>query len=48
MTTTAPATPHHTHWLYQTLAVVGIALGIFIITVGTYLLIFPTPCCAGM
>ena len=48
MTTIAPVTPDRTHWLYQTLAVVGIALGVFIISAGLYLLIFPTPCCAGM
>lgn len=48
MTVTAPTTPNRSHWLYQALAIVGIAVGIFIIAAGMYLLIFPPPCCAGM
>lgn len=49
MTTTAPApTPQSTRWLYQALAIVGIAVGIFIIAAGLYLVIFPVSCCAGM
>ncbi len=49
MTTTAPApTPQSTRWLYQALAIVGIAVGIFIIAAGLYLVIFPMSCCAGM
>lgn len=48
MTVTAPTTPTRSHWLYQTLAIVGIAVGIFIITAGLYLLIVPQPCCPGM
>ena len=41
MTETAPATPRHprlTRWLYATLAVTGIAVGIFVISAGVYLL----------
>ncbi len=41
MTETAPATPPHptwTRWLYPTLAVTGIAVGIFVIFAGVYLL----------
>ena len=40
-TETAPATPPHrtwTRWLYPTLAVTGIAVGIFVIVAGAYLL----------
>lgn len=48
MTTTAPATPQSTQRLYQALAIVGIAVGIFIIAAGVYLLTIPMPCCAGM
>lgn len=48
MTITAPSTPVQSHWLYQTLAIVGIAVGIFIIAAGVYLLLFPPLCCAGM
>lgn len=48
MTTTAPVTPQSTHWLYQALAIVGIAVGIFIIAAGLYLVMFPMSCCAGM
>jgi hypothetical protein len=41
MTDTAPATPATrtwTRWLYPTLAVTGIAVGIFVIAAGVYLL----------
>jgi hypothetical protein len=41
MTDTAPTTPPHrtwTRWLYPTLAVTGIAVGIFVIFAGVYLL----------
>lgn len=48
MTLTSPTTPLRPQWLLQILAVVGIAVGIFIIAAGVYLLIFPPPCCAGM
>ena len=40
-TETAPAAPPHrtwTRWLYPTLAVTGIAVGIFVIVAGAYLL----------
>ena len=48
MTVTAPTASVQSHWLYHTLAMVGIAVGIFIITAGVYLLIYPPSCCAGM
>lgn len=47
-TSTTPTTPQSTQWLYQALAIVGIAVGVFIIAAGLYLLIFPMSCCAGM
>lgn len=47
MTVTAPTTPNRS-WLYQTLAIVAIAVGIFIIAAGLYLLMVPQPCCPGM
>lgn len=59
MTETAPATAPHrsrTRWLYPTLAVTGIAVGIFVIFAGVYLLFVhpssghaPQPdCCKSM
>ena len=58
-TETAPAAPPHrtwTRWLYPTLAVTGIAVGIFVIVAGAYLLVVhPSPghsaqpdCCKSM
>ena len=41
MTDTAPTTAHHrtwTRWLYPVLAVTGIAVGVFVIAAGVYLL----------
>jgi hypothetical protein len=60
MTETAPAAPPRptwTRWLYPVLAVTGIAVGIFIIVAGAYLVFFVHPgsghasqpdCCKSM
>jgi hypothetical protein len=60
MTETTPATPPHptwNRWLYPTLAVTGIAVGIFVIVAGAYFLFFVHPssghsaqqdCCKSM
>jgi hypothetical protein len=60
MTETTPATPPHptwSRWLYPTLAVTGIAVGIFVIVAGAYFLFFVHPssghsaqqdCCKSM
>lgn len=43
MTVTAPTNQNRPHWLYQTLAIVGITVGIFVIAAGLYLLLVPRP-----
>ncbi|WP_156452814.1 hypothetical protein [Mycobacterium gordonae] len=59
MTDTTPATasrPAPTRWLYATLALTGIAVGIFVIAAGVYLLFFQSgsgnpaqpDCCKAM
>lgn len=52
MTDTAPATtsmtPPRTRWLYPAFAITGIAVGIFVIAAGLYLLFAHPNCCGGM
>lgn len=47
-TTPAPATRTWTRWLYPALAVTGIAVGVFVIAAGLYLLFANPSCCASM
>ncbi|WP_154677664.1 hypothetical protein [Mycolicibacter icosiumassiliensis] len=44
-TPAAPAPPTWTRWLYRALAMTGLAVGIFVIAAGTYLLFFAHPGC---
>ncbi|WP_165605693.1 hypothetical protein [Mycobacterium kubicae] len=50
MTDTAPTTTGtRTNKLYHALAITGIAVGIFVVVAGVYLLFFaPSDCCGGM
>jgi hypothetical protein len=48
-TTPTPTTATWTRWLYPALAITGIAVGIFIIVAGVYLLFFAhSGCCGSM
>jgi hypothetical protein len=42
-----PTTATWTRWLYPTLAITGIAVGIFIIVAGVYLVFFAHSGCCG-
>ena len=46
--TEAVSTPNRSHRLYHVLAITGIAVGIFIIAAGLYLLIVGPGCCDSM
>jgi len=48
MTDTVPTTPNSSHRLYHVLAITGIAVGVFVIAAGLYLLIANPSCPMNM